>query len=182
MAKVNLITGTKLKRALNNLPQDELVGLIADIAKACPQAKEYLTIKFADEKDTGEIFESYKKKVEHEFFPPRGYGRLNLREAKKAISDFKKICSDKKLWIDLMLFYVENCVKFDRTYGGDIGESFYNSAVSMYDNVVKEINSADMALYLLFTARLKSAADNAPHGWGFNDEMMEAYHSIIWLE
>jgi len=110
MAKVNLITGTKLKRALNNLPQDELVGLIADIAKACPQAKEYLTIKFADEKDTGEIFESYKKKVEHEFFPPRGYGRLNLREAKKAISDFKKICSDKKLWIDLMLFYVKTAL------------------------------------------------------------------------
>jgi len=181
MAKENLITITQLKKALKDLAPDDLMRLITDIAQACPQAKELLTVKFADKKSARKILEDYKEKVEYEFFPPNGFGRLNLREAKKAISDFKKICPDKEMAIDLMLFYVENCVDFTRNFG-DIYESFYNSAISMYGNVVKEINAANRALYRKFADRLKSAADNACAGWGFQDEMMDIYYSIAWLE
>ena len=181
MAKENLITSTQIKKSLKDLPADDLIRLITDIAQACPQAKEMLTVKFADKKGTNEILENYKKKVEYEFFPPNGFGRLNLREAKKAISDFKKICPDKAMGLDLMLFYVENCVEFTDTYG-DINESFYNSAAGMYNNVVKEINAADMATYKKFADRLKAAAENACAGWGFQDEMMDIYYTITWLE
>jgi len=181
MPKNNLITITELKKSFKDLPQGDLVSLVTDIAQACPQAKEFLTVKFADNKNTEKILESYKKKIAYEFFPPNGFGRLNLREAKKAISDFKKICPDKTMAIDLMLFYVENCVEFTDTYG-DINESFYNSAVSMYNNVAKEINAADETLYKKFADQLKSAAENACAGWGFQDDMMDTYYNIVWLD
>ena len=180
MAKEKLITNAQLKKRLNDLERDEYIYLITEIAQSCPQAREYLTVKFADNENINEILEKYKEKVEHEFFPKRGYGRLNLREAKKAISDFKKICSDKSMAIDLMLFYVENCVKFTDSYG-DINESFYNSAISVYSQVIKEINSNDIEIYTIFADRLKSAAENACHGWGFYDDMIDLYHEIVWL-
>ncbi|MCL1794034.1 MAG: DUF6155 family protein [Oscillospiraceae bacterium] len=181
MAKEKLITNAQLKKRLNDLERDEYIYLITEIAQSCPQAREYLTVKFADNENINEILEKYKEKVEHEFFPKRGYGRLNLREAKKAISDFKKICSDKSMAIDLMLFYVENCVKFTDSYG-DINESFYNSAISVYSQVIKEINSNDIEIYTIFADRLKSAAENACHGWGFYDDMIALYYEISWLD
>lgn len=181
MSKESLLTITQLKKSLKDLSPADLISLITGVAQACPQAKEFLSIKFGDKKVINEIFENYKEKVEYEFFPPNGFGRLNLREAKKAITDFKKMCSDKIMLIDLMLFYVENCVEFTNSYG-DINESFYNSATGMYANVVKEINSKDMAVYKKFDNRLKSAAEYACEGWGFKDEMMDIYYDIAWLE
>ena len=181
MAKEKLITNAQLKKVLSDLERDEYIYLITEIAQACPQAREFLTVKFADNENTNEILEKYKEKVKYEFFPKRGFGRLNLREAKKAISDFKKICSDKSMAIDLMLFYVENCVKFTDSYG-DISESFYNSAVSVYGQVIKVINSGSIELYEIFADRLKYAAENACHGWGFYDDMISLYYEIVWVE
>ena len=117
MAKEKLITNSQLKKLLQDLDRDEYIYLITEIVQACPQAREFLTMKFADNENINEVLEKYKQKVADEFFPKRGYGGLNLREAKKAISDFKKICSDKSMIIDLMLFYVENCVAFTNRYG-----------------------------------------------------------------
>ena len=179
MAKGKLITNGQLKKVLGDLERDEYIYLITEMAQACPQAREFLTIKFAGNENISEILEKYKQKVADEFFPKRGYGRLNLREAKKAITDFKKICSNKSMIIELMLFYVENCVAFTDTYG-DINESFYNSAVSVYSQVIKEINSSGRELYDVFADRLSAAAENACHGWGFYDAMSELYDEIIW--
>ena len=180
MAKEKLITNAQLKKSIKDLEKDDYIYLITEISQTCPQAREFLTVKFADNENVGEVLEKYKEKVAYEFFPKRGYGRLNLREAKKAISDFKKICSDKSMAIELMLFYVENCVAFTDKYG-DINAPFYNSAVSVYSQVIKEINSGDVEIYNIFADRLKSVAENALKGWGFYDDMISLYNEIIWL-
>ena len=181
MAKEKLITITQLKKELKDLPADDLIRLIIDIAQTSPLAKEFLTVRFAGKKEANEIFEKYKERVEYEFFPPNGFGRLNLREAKKAVTDFKKICQDENMGLDIMLFYVENCIEFTDTYG-DINETFYNSAASVYNNIVKEINSADKSLYNKFANRIEAAVANACDGWGFRDEMTDIYNNIIWLK
>lgn len=181
MAKDKLITITQIKKSLQDFTRDEFVELITDIAQTCPQAREFLTVKLSSRENANEVLKKYKQKVESEFFPKRGFGGLNLREAKKAISDFRRICKDKAMGIDIMLFYVESCVEFTDQFG-DINESFYNSAISVYGTVIKEINSGDVELYRLFADRLKSAAENACEGWGFQDEMMDLYYQIDWLE
>lgn len=173
MAK--LITNAQIKKAIQGCEQDELIELILEIAQSCPQAREYLTLIFTENQE--EILEKYKQKMKDEFFPKRGFGRLNLREAKKAISDFRKICPDKMMVVDIMLFYVENCVAFTNEYG-DINETFYSSAVSVYSDVVKEINAIGAAAYERYAARLDAAAHHACHGWGFYDAMIELYYEI----
>jgi hypothetical protein len=181
MAKEKLISSTQIKKVLKDFSQTDLIALVTDIAEACPQAREFLTVKFPSGDNIGGVLEKYKQKVEFEFYPKRGFGRLNLKEAKKAISDFKKMCADKAMVIDLMLFYVENCVMFTNDYG-DINETFYNSACSVYGSVIKEINSGDITLYNVFADRLKAAAENACEGWGFQDEMMDLYYQIDYVE
>ncbi len=180
MSRAKLLTATQIKKAVRDFTRTDLIALITDIAKACPQAGEYLTLHFSSSDKGKEVLETYREKVEYEFYPPRGFGRLNLREAKKAISDFRKICDDKYYVVDLMLFYVENCVRFTDDYG-DIDEAFYNSACSMYESVVKAINAEDMEFYIAFEDRIRLAAENACEGWGFYDDMMDIYHEIVWL-
>jgi hypothetical protein len=43
---------------------------------------------------TEELYRKSKYKIEHEFFPERGFGKLKLSQAKKAITDFKKLSND----------------------------------------------------------------------------------------
>lgn len=181
MAKESLITITQLKKSLRDYSQDDFVDLITDISQSCPQAREFLTVKFSSRESTEKLLDKYKQQIENEFFPKRGFGRLNLRDAKKAIADFKKICKDKVKGIDIMLFYVENCVDFTDQFG-DINENFYNSAISVYGDVIKEINYSDVETYNMFSDRLKSAAENACEGWGFQDCMMDLYYQIDWIE
>jgi hypothetical protein len=82
--------------------------------------------------------------------------------------------------VDIMLFYVENCVRFTNDYG-DINESFYSSACNMYAAVIKEINHGDAALYRVFAERLRTAAENACDGWAFRDNMIDMYYQIEWI-
>ena len=177
MADGKLITNTEIKKAIKGYDRDECVGLILEIAKSCSQAKEFLTLKLAE--DNGAILDKYKKIVRNEFYPARGYGRLNLREAKKAISDFKKLSTDKKMVLDLMLFYVECCVEFTKAYG-DIDDSFYYSAESVYGQVVKEVINLDMPVYEEFSGRLAGVVDDSSGiGWGFHDCLQEMHSELL---
>lgn len=179
MAK--LITNPQIKKVVKDFEREECVELILEMAQACPQAREFLTLKFI--KNYTDILEDYKKKVRHEFYPAYGgLGNLCLKDAKKAISDFKKICSDKIMVIDIMLYYVENCIEFTNDYG-DIDMKFYNSAGSVYNQVVREINAAGFNVYEKFADRLRAAVDNTKHiGWGFPDDLCNSYHELIWVE
>jgi hypothetical protein len=178
MAK--LITNTQIKKALSDCEREECLEIILEIVHACPQAREFLTMKLTENRN--EILEKYKQKVRYEFYPPwGGIGRLRLKEAKKSITDFTKLCPDKIMSIEIKLFYVENCVEFTGDYG-DIGEKFYNSAVSVYEQAVKEINAADVIVYEKFADRLRACVDKTiDYGWGFYDELKDIHSEIVWL-
>jgi len=180
MAKEKPITNAQLKKSLQGLSQADLISLITDISQTCPKAKEFLTIRFTSE-NPSEVLEKYKQKVRDQFFPKRGYGKLKLREAKKAISDFKTICKDKTMIIDITLYFVENCVEFIGEYG-DISENFIIAATDLYEQVVKLINAGGESLYLKFSDRLISAAENSGDGYGLRDDLMSLYSEINWVE
>jgi hypothetical protein len=179
MAK--LITNTQIKKTLKDCEREEYLEIILEIVDASPQAREYLTLKLSENQH--EILEKYKLKVRYEFYPPRGgIGNLRLKEAKKAISDFRKICTDRTQWIDIMLFYVENCIEFTNDYG-DINETFYNSAVSVYSQAVREVRIAGIAVYEKFAERLKACVDDTSGiGWGFHDDLDDLYLGIDWFD
>jgi hypothetical protein len=55
------------------------------------------------------------------FFPKSIRSQFKISKAKKGVSEFRKLCRDEKLNIELMLYYVEMGVACTNTYG-DIDE------------------------------------------------------------
>jgi hypothetical protein len=77
----------------------------------------------------------------------------------------------------MMLFYVEQGVKFTNAYG-DINEAFYNSMESMFDKAVELIRKQD--LKELFQQRCqKIVGDTYDIGWGFYDTLSEIYNDAF---
>ncbi|GHU49591.1 hypothetical protein FACS1894127_3180 [Clostridia bacterium] len=181
MATTKLITEAKLKKILPRLSQDEMIGLVTEMSAKITSAREFLTIRFGEIASETEICEKYKAIIENEYFPKRGLGRASTKVAKAAIADFKKVCSDKALYIDILLFYVEQCVEFTDTYG-DIDEPFYNSAESVYAQAVKEINVTGYNVYSQFAKRLRDIVANACKGWYFQGSLQEIHDELLFLE
>ncbi|MDY6865854.1 MAG: DUF6155 family protein [Halobacteriota archaeon] len=163
---------TKLKRRLENMSKSELVALMQELVRLGKDNRAYVEAKLAGPSEIKEVIEYYKKIVEDEFFPKRGIGKIRLRTAKKAISDFKKANGDIGGVIDLMIYYVENGTRFTNEYG-DIDERFYSSMESMFGNVTDSLNRiGDKELTKRFRPRLKKIVDDAKGiGWGYYDSL-----------
>lgn len=168
-----------LKKQLKTYDQKELIQLIADLYKMNKDVQSYLSVQFVGEEATADLFIETKKKIEHEFFPKKGHGQLRLAEAKKAITEFKKLANDPFKTTELMLYYVEQGVKFTTTYG-DIDGPFYSSMVTMYVKVIDSCREEE-AYYQAFEKRLRKAMiDTDGIGWGFHDQLDELYCEMMW--
>lgn len=178
-----LLSITELKDILKQQAKEELINLLAECYKSNDIIKEFISAKYAGADAIKQIFEVYKIKIQNVFSPDRLSGRLMLSEAKKAISDFKKLCNDEKFILDLMLYYVEMGVEFTNTYG-DLYEEFYSSVEKMYWSVIEAINKhKDPRMFSVFSKRLKAVIDDTGGiGWGFHDNLNHMYHEIKWLE
>ncbi|GGH80630.1 DNA repair protein RadC [Pullulanibacillus pueri] len=170
-----------LRRALKALSQKELIDIIIKSYQSSDDIKELLLMTFNADEALEELFKKYKTQIKDEFFPERGFGKLRLSQAKKAISSFKKITGDEGLTFELMLYYVEQGVDFTNTYG-DIDERFYNSMLSMYEKVIEQCNKNE-DLFKAYKERLEAIViDTEGIGWGFHDALEYLYYSIEWGE
>jgi hypothetical protein len=177
MAKMKI---TELKRALKDYNQRELIQLISEVYKLNKDVQHYLSTKFVGEEAIEDLFIEARKKIKDEFFPDKGFGKMRLAEAKKAITNFKKLTNDSLRTIDLKLYYVEIGTEFTNTYG-DIDERFYYSMESMYSQVVTECDQ-DEKLFTTFKERLLSVVQDSDQiGWGYHDTLCDLYHSIEWI-
>ncbi|MDK2905992.1 MAG: hypothetical protein PWQ67_337 [Clostridia bacterium] len=179
----HLLSVSELKKILNQQSRETLMDLLIESYKVIPQVKEYITAKYAEQDTIEQIFEAYKNKIHDVFFPQNMRAQFKIGEARKAVNDFKKLCSDEKLLIDLMLYYVEMGVEFTNTYG-DISESFYSSIESMYQSIVNSINKhKDPEIFNILSNRLKAVVDDTSGiGWGFHDVLGSTYYEIKWLD
>ena len=181
--KEYLLSVAEFKNILKQQSRETLMDLLIESYKATPQLKEYITAKYAGQDTMKQIFETYKNKVHDVFFPENMNAQFKIGEARKAVNDFKKLCTDEKLTIDLMLYYVEMSVEFTNTYG-DISESFYSSVESMYQSVIDSINRhKDPEIFNILSKRLKAVVDDTSGiGWGFHDNLGDMYYDIKWLD
>jgi len=164
---------TILKKYFKDCSKQDLEKDITEIFRKYPAIKEYYQTKLLPQADA-EIIAKYKKIIENEFFPTRGYGNAKLSVAKKAIADYKKICQFPENLIDMMLFYVEQGVKFTNAYG-DINEAFYNSMESMFAKAVELICKQDLKDSCEQRCQ-KIVGDTGDIGWGFYDTLSEIYN------
>jgi len=162
---------TNLKLYLKTLSEEELIKHIVELDKKFKPVQEVHQLLI--DKDSSLMVQKYKQAIENEFYPVRGLPKMRLSEARKAISDAKKLGLPPEIMAELMLFYVETGVQFTCDYG-DIDEPFYNSMESMYLKVLKYM--ADERLLSDFKFRAKDLVDKTVNiGWGFHDTLGDYY-------
>lgn len=181
MSNITKMKLTDLKRQLKQYDHKELIGLISELYKQNHDIQHYLSVKFRGDEVIQELQEKAEKEIEDEFFPDKGFGKMRLAKAKKAISDFRKLTGDKRRTVELMLFYVEIGTEFTNTYG-DIDEKFYDSMNSMYFKVTKECENDEKLFHELHDRLYGVVVDSRGIGWGYHDILKDAYNSLSWLE
>ena len=88
------LTVTALKSHLKKQSPDALLDDIVDLFSKFKDVREYYIFKL-NPTQSEEVLKKYKKIVEDEFFPSRGFGKLRASVVKKAIADYKKIGNDQ---------------------------------------------------------------------------------------
>ena len=115
------------RKELKKLTKDKLIELISELYKKEKTAKEFFD--FHADPNEKALFETYREKMYAVFNPKRG--RYSLLDAKKVISDFKKLKPSAEYLADLMLFYVEVGIDL-ATVNNELNENFYVSMENAY--------------------------------------------------
>ena len=158
-----------VRRQLAIWEKPALLALIKDLYEAAGMNRDFVHARCQAGESGGEVLEKYRGKIVEQFFPARGFGKLKLREARKAIRDYRKATGNLFGTAELLMTYVENGTKFTREYG-DIDERFYNSVESALAELAALLRGEAKAIYPKFSdrlARLEKTADGV--GWGFHD-------------
>jgi hypothetical protein len=166
------VSRSEVKRFLQQLSKEQLMNQILDLCASFPQVQDYYQTKVRPADDAS-VREKYKKIIEQEFFPSRGFGKARLSVARKAVTEYKKVTATVEGVADLMLFYVETGVRFTNTYG-DINEPFYRSMERMYASAVEHI--VKHGLEEEFEPRCtRIVRDTSGIGWWFHDTLADIY-------
>ena len=159
----------RIRQQIKDWPRPALLALIKDLHDASVANRDFLGARFQAEDSGGEALEKYRQRIVEQFFPRRGFGKLKLAEARKAIRDYRKATGNVTGAIDLMLTYVENGTEFTRQFG-DINEAYYSSLESAMNEMAGLLMTKGAEFYPQFRERIRRLESYADHiGWGYGD-------------
>ena len=159
-----------MNKELKKLGKEELYLLLLELSSLRKENADFLNLKLQKEPEAAATY--YKQKIKDALWQER----INLREARKAIGDFKKISKSPEYLLELMVFYVENGVEIGEEYG-DMYEAFYSSMEAMFDQIIKTLNEKK-ELIPNFKGRLDSIIDRSCEGWGHKDALMDMHGEL----
>jgi len=159
----------KMKQ-LKQLEKEQLLKLLTELASLNKENTNFLKLKLQNKPDEALIY--YKKKIKEALWQER----INLREARKYITDFKKISKETEHLLELMVFYVETGESVDNEYG-DMYEAFYCSMETMFEQVVKTLN-AHPEFTPKFKERLTQIVNKSCEGWAHKDTLVDIYEEL----
>jgi hypothetical protein len=163
---------SSIREQLREWPQSALTALIKDLYDSSPANRDFLHARFQAEETGGAALEPYRRKIIEQFFPQRGFGKLKLAEARKAIRDYRKAAGNAAGTVELMLTFVENGTEFTLQFG-DIDGPFYNHLASVLNEMV-QLLCQDAELYPRFRERIVRLEEHAGDlGWGYGDLLCE---------
>ena len=177
MSKQKSLTWSQVKTKLSDASQQQLLDIIRDLYNLNPDNKVFLSshLQVGDPRD---LLEPYRRRIRREFNPDRGFPKLNLGAARKALNDFKKASADPRAVADLMVYYVEQGVQCTLQYG-DIDEAFYSSLESVFSDAIETITkTGNVEIIAEFCPRLERIVrDTSGIGWGFHDYLDDTFYS-----
>lgn len=170
---------TDLRKQLNAMGKADLIALICRLYKGSKQSQSMIDIELCGDAAEEHLVVECQKQIRAAFFGKN----LSLKNARKVISDFKKVSRNQENVAELMLTYVECGVEFTNMYG-DVDEAFYSSIESVFMDYVTLLNSmAHDGCYKKHAARLAKVCYNASDiGWGFSEEIAATYYEIVWRQ
>jgi hypothetical protein len=158
-----------VRQHLTTWDKPELLALVKDLYEVAAENRDFINARCKAGECGGEALEKYRGKIVEQFFPARGFGKLKLGEARKAIRDYLKATGNLPGTAELLMIYVENGVKFTHEFG-DIDERFYDSVESALVELAALLRGEARGMYPQFRdrlARVEQMADGI--GWGFHD-------------
>jgi GNAT superfamily N-acetyltransferase len=162
-----------LRRQLDGLSKPAFIALVKDLYDLSPGNRDFLQARLESLEDSGATLEKYRRRVVEPFYPKRGFGKLKLAEARRAIRDYAKATGDLVGTMDLMLTFVEEGTEFTVEFG-DINEAFYRSLESVLGEVVERLRTEHADLYPQFRDRICHLRDDGRGiGWGYGDYVQE---------
>ncbi len=162
-----------LKDGLSRLSARELCGIILDFAKMKKENAEWLEMRLKGTGDFAATAAYYKKKIREALFAER----INLRAARQAVLDFRRLKPGLPLLLDMMVSYVEIGIEVENEYG-DLYEAFYSSMESMYISALKLVKGSP-ALIPEFKPRIEKIISRSAEGWGHRDTLTDYYEILI---
>ena len=106
-----------VRQQLATWEKPALLALVKDLYEAAAGNRDFIHARSKTGESGGEVLEKYRGKIAKQFFPARGYGKLKLGEARKAIRDYRKATGNLLGTAELLMTYVENGTRFTREYG-----------------------------------------------------------------
>ncbi len=167
-----------MKQYIKDWKASEITDLLKGLYDLSPENRTFLDARVQETCGGDAALETYRCRIVEQFFPKRGFGKLKLGEARKAIRDYRKATGNVTGTGELLMTYVENGALFTRQYG-DIDERFYNSVESALDELATLLKGSGRDLYLRFSERLaevKQLADGV--GWGFGDYIADVVDEL----
>ena len=162
----------KLREKLDTLPKENVINLMMSLYDASKEAKTYL--EFYLTPDSYAEVEKYKKIIQNEFFPVRGFSeKPSFATCRKAISEFKKLKPAPECLADLMLFYIEQGCEYTMTFG-DMWEQYYTTLETNFEKALKHISDHNLEEH--FRQRIESMLNSTQCGWGFSDTLWDMYY------
>ena len=159
-----------MNNLLKNLGKEELYSLVVELSKLNKENEDFLRLKLQNNPEDAVAY--YKKKIKEALWGER----INLRRARKTISDFKMISKKSEYLLELMAFYVETGVELGEEYG-DMYEAFYLSMESMFEQIIKILND-NQNLIPNFKSRLNSIIERSCEGWAHRETLLEIYEGL----
>jgi len=171
MTNLNKKTGgwSAVRRQLAAWEKPALLALLKDLYETAAVNRDFIHARSKTGESGGEALEKSRDRIVEQFFPARGYGKLKLGEARKAIRDYRKATNDLPGTAELLMTYVENGTQFTHLYG-DINEPFYRSVESALNELSVLLCGEARETYPQFRDRLEKVNQMADSvGWGFGD-------------
>lgn len=160
-----------VKQHLKDWDAAQLTALLKDLYDSSTDNRTFLDARVQAEVGGGAALETYRQRIVEQFYPKRGFGKLKLAEARKAIRDYKKATGNVEGTIELLLTYLENGNEFTCEFG-DINGPFYDSLCSVMDELAELLKAEEPKAYAKVQDRLDHVATKANGiGWGYGDHI-----------
>lgn len=174
-----------MRKELKGCTKEDLSALLEGIYKSCPDAANYLNVRFAGNEFEEALLDDAIDRLHDCFFTKKGKARLGLPAAKAVIEDFEKACPGIASVLELKLAYIENGMEIIEHYRG-IPSSLYSGVERMFQSVAKDMNAIEdpelgNKLALRFEDRLAEIGKDFGLGEaGFHRSMYDTYCTIRW--